>query len=107
MISDTPTSNQKNKNRKKGEFIFQLFVAGNTPISIKAISSIKAIFEKYYTDNYTLDVFDIYEYPGLATTEEVLAVPYLIRKQPLPEIRMIGDFSDREKVIDELLILTK
>jgi hypothetical protein len=43
----------------------------------------------------------------LATTEEVLAVPYLIRKKPLPEIRMIGDFSDREKVIDELLILTK
>jgi circadian clock protein KaiB len=89
---------------EKNEFLFELFVAGDAPIFLKAAINIKAIFDKYYENNYELQVIDIYQNPALAVSEDVLVVPLLIRKKPLPEIRMVGDFSDTKKVRNEFLI---
>ena len=92
------------KKREIKEFIFELYISGETPISLKAVLNAKAIFEKYYKNNYALQVFDIHQNPALAVKEDLVAVPLLIRKNPLPEIRMIGDFSDTQKVKNEFLI---
>jgi len=93
-----------NRKREKNEFTFELYVAGDTPISLKAASNAKAIFDKYYKNNYALHLFDIYKNPALVARENIIAVPLLIRKNPLPEIRMIGDFSDIQQVKNEFLI---
>lgn len=96
------TSNEKKLNPTK--FIFELFVSSNSPVSIRAIANIKALFEKHLMNQYVLNVIDIFENPEIAVTENVLAVPLLIKKQPLPEVRMIGDFSDTNMVLREFLI---
>lgn len=94
----------KEKKIEHSKFIFQLFVSGNSAVSIRAINNIKSLFEKHLYNQYILDVIDIFENPDLTVKENVLAVPLLIKKEPLPEIRMIGDFSNSEKVLNEFLI---
>ena len=96
--------NIHNRKREKNEFIFELYFAGDIPISLKAASNAKAIFDKYYKNNYALHLFDIYKNPAFVEKENIIAVPLLVRKKPLPEIRMIGDFSDMQKVKNEFLI---
>lgn len=86
--------------------IFQLYVAGNTLISMKAVANAKAILENQFKHNYMLDVIDIYQHPELVKNQNILAVPLLIRKHPLPEIQLIGDFSDWQKAVDDLRIVS-
>jgi circadian clock protein KaiB len=82
-----------------GKYILQLFVTGILPNSARAIININAICEKYLTGRYELEVIDIYQQPSLAISEDIIAIPVLIKKFPLPEERMIGDLSDVEKVL--------
>jgi len=96
--------NINNRKREKNEFIFELYFAGDTPISLKAARNAKAIFDKYYKNNYALYLFDIYKNPAFVEKENIIAVPLLVRKKPLPEIRMIGDFSEMQNVKNEFLI---
>jgi len=104
MINLQKILNINNRKREKNEFIFELYFAGDTPISLKAARNAKAIFDKYYKNNYALHLFDIYKNPAFVEKENIIAVPLLVRKKPLPEIRMIGDFSDMQKVKNEFLI---
>jgi circadian clock protein KaiB len=104
MINIRKILHAEGEKREIKEFIFELYIAGETPISLKAVLNTKAIFEKYYKNNYVLQVIDIYQDPALAIKENLVAVPLLVRKNPLPEIRMIGDFSDTQKVKNEFLI---
>ena len=87
------------------KYVLQLFVAGILPNSTRAIINIKAICEKYLKGKYELDVVDIYQQPSLALTEDVLAIPLLIKKFPLPEVRFIGDLSNTEKVLEGLNLI--
>ena len=89
-------------NAKKGKYILRLFVTGILPNSARAVINIRAICEKYLKNRYELEIIDIYQQPDLAITEEIIAVPVLIKKFPLPEQRMIGDLSNIEKVLKEL-----
>jgi len=89
-------------NAKKGKYILRLFVTGILPNSARAVINIMAICEKYLKNRYELEIIDIYQQPDLALTEEIIAVPVLIKKFPLPEQRMIGDLSNIEKVLKEL-----
>ena len=83
-------------------YVLRLFVTGILPNSARAIVNIKAICNKYLKNSYELDIIDIYQLPDLAVTEEIIAVPVLIRKFPLPEKRLIGDLSDTDKVMKAL-----
>ncbi|MBC7887232.1 MAG: circadian clock protein KaiB [Ferruginibacter sp.] len=85
-----------------GKYILRLFVTGNLPNSARAIINIKAICEKYLKDAYELEIVDIYQQPLLALTDEIIAIPVLIKKFPLPEERLIGDLSDVEMVLKGL-----
>ena len=50
-----------------------------------------------------MDIIDIYEHPEKITKEQIIAIPTLIKKSPLPEVRLTGDLSDTEKVVNELI----
>ncbi len=85
-----------------GKFILRLFVTGILPNSARAIKNLKAICDQYLKGRHDLEIIDIYQQPSLALTEEIVAVPVLIKKFPLPEMRMIGDLSNTEKVLKDL-----
>ncbi|MDQ3681608.1 MAG: circadian clock KaiB family protein [Bacteroidota bacterium] len=84
------------------KYILKLFVTGILPNSALAVVNIKAVCEKYLKGRYELDIIDIYQQPSLALSEDIIAVPVLIKKLPLPEERLIGDLSDVEKVLKGL-----
>src|SRR5688572_15086503 len=83
-------------------YVLQLYITGATPNSIRAVANIKQICEEYIKGNYVLEVIDVYQQQALAEKEQLIALPLLIRKQPLPERRLIGDMSNTEKVIKGL-----
>ena len=92
--------------RTGGEkYILKLFVTGMLPNSAHAIVNIKAICSKYLQNRHELEVIDIYQQPALAFSEDIIAVPVLIKKAPLPEERLIGDLSDIEMVLKGLDII--
>lgn len=84
------------------KYVLQLFVTGVLPNSARAIVNAKAFCEQYLPGNYDLEIIDIYQQPTLAIAEDIVAVPVLIKKFPLPEERVIGDLSDIEVVLQEL-----
>jgi len=83
-------------------YVLHLYVTGMLPNSVRAIENIKAICEKYLKDRYELEIIDIYQQPDLALSEQIVAIPLLVKKTPFPPERMIGDLSDIEKVVTVL-----
>jgi circadian clock protein KaiB len=84
------------------EFILKLFISGASPNSIKAINNLKAICETHMKSRYTLEIIDVYQDGALAQKEQIIALPMLIRKFPLPERKLIGDMSNTQKVLNGL-----
>ena len=83
-------------------FVFILFVTGASPYSTKAIVNLKNICEKYLEGRYRYEVVDVYQQPAVAKKEQMIALPLLIKKEPLPDRRCIGDLSDTKKVLQML-----
>jgi circadian clock protein KaiB len=83
----------------RSRYVLRLYVAGMTPRSARAIANIAAICEEHLPGHYDLQVIDIYQQPVLAAGEQIIAVPTLLKKLPMPLRRIIGDLSDREKVL--------
>jgi circadian clock protein KaiB len=77
----------------------RLYVAGMTPRSSRAIANIKEICEEHLKGRYDLQVFDLYQQQKLTEGEQIVAVPTLIKALPVPLRRIIGDLSNREKVL--------
>jgi circadian clock protein KaiB len=84
---------------KERQYVLRLYVAGMTPRSSRAMANIKEICEEYLKGRYDLQVVDIYQQPALAAGHQIIAVPTLIRKLPVPLRRIIGDLSNRERVL--------
>jgi len=84
------------------EFVLRLFITGATPNSIRAVTNIKQICDDHLKGKYSLAVIDVYQQPSIAEEEQLIALPLLVKKQPLPERRMIGDLSNTEKVLQGL-----
>jgi circadian clock protein KaiB len=80
-------------------FVFQLYITGASPNSSRAITNLKRIFDKELDKNYDLEIIDVYQHPVLAKRENIIALPLLIKKRPLPERRLIGDMSDTMKLM--------
>ena len=80
-------------------YSLRLYVAGATARSNRAIRVMKQICEQHLANRCDFEVVDVYQHPELARTDQVIAVPTLVRSKPLPVRRMIGDLSDREKVM--------
>ena len=98
-----PKKTSRNTSREK--YILKLFVTGILPNSVRAVINIKDICEKRLKGMYDLEIIDIYQQPSLALTEDIVAIPLLIKKLPLPEARLIGDLSNTERVLEALNII--
>jgi circadian clock protein KaiB len=84
---------------KKEMWLLRLYVAGQTPNSVRAIENIKRICEEFLKGHYDLEVIDIYQQPVLAKGDQIIAVPTLIKKLPLPLRKFIGDMSAIERIL--------
>jgi circadian clock protein KaiB len=87
------------KEAGSGTYILTLYVTGQTAGSQRAIRNIKKICEEELKGRYKLEIIDIYQQPGLAKTAELVAAPTLVKKLPVPLRRLVGDMSDRERVL--------
>jgi circadian clock protein KaiB len=96
------TSTEKND----ANYFLRLFITGANPNSIRAVSNLKQICEEHLKGNYFLEIIDVYQQPDVAQKEQLVALPLLIKKLPLPERRLIGDLSDTEKVLKGLGLYT-
>jgi circadian clock protein KaiB len=80
-------------------FVLRLYVTGSTVRSSQAVANVRSLCEEYLPGRYDLEVVDIYQQPGEAAKDQVIAAPTLIKELPMPVKRLIGDLSDRDKVI--------
>jgi circadian clock protein KaiB len=85
----------------------RLFVAGTTPRSARAIRNIRAICEDNLQGRYDLEVVDIYQHPEQIKPEQIVVIPTLVKEQPLPLRKMIGDLSNKEQVLIGLDIVRR
>jgi circadian clock protein KaiB len=89
------------QNRERWDL--SLFVAGRDhPNSKRAYANLVRICEEHLSGEYHLDVVDISESPEVAASEQLLALPTLVRKQPKPTRRIIGDLGDTDRVLISL-----
>ena len=88
----------KNKKPEK-EWELRLYVAGQTPKSLAAFANLKKICEEHLAGEYHIDVIDLLKNPQLASGDQILAIPTLVRKLPVPIRKIIGDLSNTERVL--------
>lgn len=85
--------------KQPAEWQLLLYIAGQTPKSIKALSNIKKYAEEHLSGIYSIEIIDLLVNPQLAEGDQILAVPTLVRKFPEPIRKIIGDLSNEERVL--------
>jgi circadian clock protein KaiB len=89
----------KSKKAKESVISLRLYVAGQTPKSVAAISNLRKICEEHSGTKYNVEVIDLTKNPALARDHQILAIPTLVRSLPVPIHKIIGDLSDTERVV--------
>ena len=89
----------KSKSKSGGFWKLRLYVAGQTPKSITALSNLKKLCEDHVAGQYHIEVIDLLKNPTLARGDQILAIPTLVRKLPEPVRKIIGDLSHTERVL--------
>jgi circadian clock protein KaiB len=84
---------------KNDSYQLRLYVAGQSPKSVKAFANLKKICEEHLNGRYTIEVIDLVKNPKLAGGDQILAIPTLVRKLPEPIKKIIGDLSNKERVL--------
>ena len=77
----------------------RLYVAGQTPKSVAALTNLRRYCEEHLKGRYKLEVIDLLIHPQLAEGDQILAIPTLVRKVPEPIRKIIGDLSNEERVL--------
>ena len=77
----------------------RLYVAGQTPKSIRAFANLKALCEEHLKGRYRIEVIDLLTHPQLARDEQIVAIPTLVKEHPLPIQKLIGDLSKNLHVL--------
>ena len=88
--------------RSRQAYVLRLFVAGMTPRSTRAVANIRAICEAHFPGAYDLEVVNLYERPGIAAGEQIIAAPTCVKELPRPARRVIGDMSNSARVLEGL-----
>lgn len=88
------------------QYVLRLYVTGQTPRSVQSVENLKKLCEKYLKGRFKLEVVDIYQQPALAAEGQIIAAPTVIKLMPLPLRRLVGDFSDQNRVVLGLDIKT-
>ncbi|GAX40447.1 circadian clock protein KaiB [Tolypothrix sp. NIES-4075] len=92
-------------NKVRKTYVLKLYVAGNTANSVRALKILKNILDQEFQGIYALKVIDVLKNPQLAEEDKILATPTLSKILPPPVRKIIGDLSDREKVLIGLDLL--
>lgn len=98
MNRNSLNGNGKRKNYDD-PYVFRLFVTGASPNSLRAIANTRNLCEEYFNENYELEIIDVHQQPSVAKKENIIALPLLVKKYPLPEKRLIGDMSNVDRVL--------
>ncbi len=100
---ETDKNNLQNWDNIENPFyLLRLFVAGTSPASVRAINNLKEILEEHLKDRYELEIIDVHQQPELAQQDNITAVPVLVKKDPIPTRLLIGDMSNKQKVLKGL-----
>jgi circadian clock protein KaiB len=82
-----------------GIWDLRLYVAGQTPRSVAALANLRKICEEHLAGQYKIEIIDLMVNPQLARSDQILAIPTLVRKLPPPIRKLIGDLSQTERVL--------
>ena len=93
------------KNKPSVHYALRLFISGSTPRSSRAIQTIRSICEHELNGNYDLEVVDIYQHPEQVKPDQIIVTPTLVKTLPPPLRKIIGDLSDKERVLVGLGVL--
>ena len=100
MKAKTRTTSKRASANGNGRYVeLRLYVAGQTPKSLAALANLKKICTEHLDGRYKLHVIDLLKTPQLAHNDQILAIPTLVRKLPEPIRKIIGDLSDRNRVL--------
>ncbi len=80
-------------------FVLKLYVSGMTARSRQAIENLKKLCDEHLGGRFELEIIDIYQQPGLAKGEQIIAAPTLVKRLPLPLRRVIGDMSNAGRIL--------
>jgi len=83
----------------EGRWDLRLFVSNHTPRSMAAFANLKRICEEHLAGHYRIEVIDLLKQPQLAKEEQIVAIPTVVRRSPLPPRRVVGDLSNAEKTL--------
>ena len=82
--------------------VLRLYVVGGAPNSVQAIANLEAICSEHFKDGHRLEVVDVLQHPQRAMADGVLVTPSLTKLSPLPAAGVVGNLSDRNKVLAAL-----
>lgn len=85
--------------RPPERYVLRLYVTGTTARSTRAIANVRRICEEHLKNRYDLEVIDIYQQPMLAKGDQIIAAPTLVKRLPAPLRKLIGDMSDKDRVL--------
>ena len=77
----------------------RLYVAGQSPKSLRAFANLKTLCEEHLPGRYEIEIIDLVEEPALARSDDIVAIPTLVRRLPMPLRKIIGDLSNTERVL--------
>ncbi|MHB8659886.1 MAG: circadian clock KaiB family protein [Solirubrobacteraceae bacterium] len=82
-----------------GQWQLRLYVAGQSPKSLKAYANLVALCEEQLDSRYEIEIVDLVKQPQLAAGDEIVAIPTLVRRLPTPMRKIIGDLSDTDRAL--------
>lgn len=99
MAKGSKTAEKIVPEKKEFKWELRLYIAGNTTKSVTALNNLKKYCEEHLKGQYKIEVIDLLVNPQLAAGDQILAIPTLVRKVPVPIRKIIGDLSNEEKVL--------
>lgn len=93
------TGDRQTDNRQDGGFVLYLFIAGSTVRSQRAVANVKRLCDEAAFAVDQLKIIDIFQQPALARTEQIVAVPTLMKKLPKPVRLFVGDLADKDAIL--------
>jgi circadian clock protein KaiB len=81
------------------KYVLRLYVTGMTPRSMRAVETVRAVCREHLDGRHELEIVDVYQQPARISEDQVFAIPTLVKIRPAPLRRIIGDMSNRERLL--------
>src|SRR3990167_10963709 len=92
-MSKKTIKQQYHQKKTSKEYLFRLYIAGQTPHSVLALNHLKKFCEAELSQKYHIELVDLLQFPHLASADQVWVVPTVVRKHPMPICKVVGDLS--------------